>query len=106
MTYLLSVGSIFLLLAFLLTFLGTFIDLLRKRSFDSCRLNMIGSLRVIYHVNVLVCVLLICGVAFKTDRLLFMKANWEQLMSPFYFFMTECLLVAIVSFVVLVNSVI
>ncbi len=67
---------------------------------------MINTLRTIFTINVLLALLIVCGATFKHDQLLFKGATWEQMLSPFYFYMTECLLVAIVSFVVLVNSVI
>lgn len=67
---------------------------------------MINTLRTIFTINVLLALLIVCGATFKHDQLLFKSATWEQMLSPFYFYMTECLLVAIVSFVVLVNSVI
>ena len=67
---------------------------------------MINTLRTIYTVNVVLALVMVCGAALKHEKLLFQTTTWEQLLSPFYFYMTECLLVAIVSFVVLVNSII
>lgn len=81
-------------------------ELIKTRSFKFFKINMINTLRAIYTVNIVLALLMICGANFKHEQLLFKGVTWEQLLSPFYFYMTECLLVAIVSFVVLVNSVI
>ena len=107
MRYLQSIGSILLLLTCLLSFLlAPITGLIKSRSFKFFRINMINTLRAIYTVNVVLALFIICGATFKHEKLLFQDNGWEQLLSPFYFYMTECLLVAIVSFVVLVNSVI
>ena len=73
---------------------------------SNCRINMITVLRVLYNVNLLLISVLVLLATFKSANLLMKQTSWEQLLAPLYFFMTELLLIAIVSFVVLVNSVI
>lgn len=67
---------------------------------------MITVLRTLCNVNVLLTLILVCISTFKTENLILKDTPWEQLLAPLYFYMTEFLLIAIVSFVVLVNSVI
>ena len=101
--YLQSTGSIVLIFSFAQRFL-----MLRKGEFNmnQCKVNMITVLRTLYNVNILLTLVLVCISSFKSEGLLLNNTSWEQLLAPLYFFMTELLLVAIVSFVVLVNSVI
>jgi hypothetical protein len=92
-------------MSYLLSFLPSVLTLLKQRSFNGLyRLNLINTLRTIYAVNIILALLMVCGATFKNEKLLFKNAKWEQMLSPFYFYMTECLLVGIVSFVVMVNS--
>ena len=67
---------------------------------------MINVLKTLYNINILLTLAIICYCTFKDEGLMLQASSWEQLLAPLYFFMTEMLLVAIVSFVVLVNSVI
>lgn len=72
----------------------------------NCKINMITVLRVLYNLNILLICVMILMATFKVKKLLMVQTTWEQMLAPLYFFMTELLLIAIVSFVVLVNSVI
>ena len=72
----------------------------------NCKINMICVLRTLYNINILLTLVLISISTFKSEGYVFSETTWEQLLAPLYFYMTELLLVAIVSFVVFVNSVI
>jgi hypothetical protein len=102
--YLQSTGSVLLIVGYLQQFL----TLISKGNltFVHCRLNMINVLRGLYNINIMLTLILVCLSTFKAEGLLLRGTSWEQLLAPLYFFMTELLLIAIVSFVVLVNSVI
>lgn len=73
---------------------------------SNCRINMITVLRLLYNLNILLITVMVLMATFKSQKLLMTSTTWEQMLAPLYFFMTELLLIAIVSFVVLVNSVI
>lgn len=89
------------------SFAQRFISMKREEMNPSnCRVNMITVLRILYNVNILLITVMILMATFKSERLIMQGTTWEQMLAPLYFFMTELLLIAIVSFVVLVNSVI
>ena len=72
----------------------------------TCKVTMINVLRTLYHVNILLTLILVCIATLKWEGFVLPNTTWEQLLAPLYFYMTELLLIAIVSFVVLVNSII
>ena len=83
--------------------------LLLKRedySFINCKLSLILVLKSLFDINVLLSLALISLATFKSEAIILQDKSWDQILVPFYFFMTELLLIAIVSFVVLVNTVI
>jgi len=67
---------------------------------------MVTVLGALYNINILLTLILICISTFKGEGYMLQSTSWSQLLAPLYFFMTELLLIAIVSFVVLVNSII
>ena len=103
MPYLSSLGSVILLLGCLQRFV-----ILRPTPYRliNCRLNLISVIRTLYNVNIILTVTLISLATFKSEGIALLETSWEQILAPLYFYMTELLLVSIISFVVLVNSVI
>lgn len=65
---------------------------------------MIIVVKLLYNANILLTMILIFIITFKSEGLVLKETAWEQILSPLYFYMTEMLLIAIVSFIVLINS--
>lgn len=79
---------------------------LTSEDYHSCRLSLVTILKTLYHLNFLLSLGLVAVASFKSDGFALQEKTWDQVLAPLYFFMTEMLLVSIVSFVVLVNSMI
>ena len=67
---------------------------------------MVLIMRGLYYMNLFLCLALILLATFKCESLMMSDTPWDRLLAPFYFYMTEALLIAIVAFVVLINGVI
>ena len=67
-------------------------------------MSIFAVLRFLYNLNMCTLVVMIGLCALKADQLVMVDVAWDQLISPLYFFMTELLLIGIVSFVVLINT--
>lgn len=102
--YMQAAGSVVIVLTF------TQRALFRCRSKDfnlnRCKLSVVLIMRGLYYINLFLCLALILLATFKCESLMMSDTPWDRLLSPFYFYMTESLLVGIVAFVVLVNGVI
>lgn len=81
---------------------------MRKRKFDieNCRLSLVVLLRACYVLNLLLTLALTLLATFKSESLLLATTTWEKLMTPFYFYMTELLLISIVAFVAATGDVV
>lgn len=73
---------------------------------NRCKLSVVLILRGLCYLNLFLCLALVLLATFKCESLIMRDTPWDRLLSPFYFYMTEALLIAIVAFVVLVNSII
>jgi hypothetical protein len=96
-----SAGSILLIVAFSHKFAS-----LKKEDFINCRLSLVLILQALYNINILLTLGLVCVSTFKNEGVWLANRTWDQILTPLYFFMTELLLMGIISFVVLVNSMI
>jgi hypothetical protein len=99
-----AAGSIVVALTFVQRALLKF----KWKAFDvnNCRISIVLIMRGLYFVNLFLTLALILLATFKGEKLLLKETPWDHLLSPFYFYMTEFLLVAIIAFVVLTNGVI
>jgi|LauGreDrversion4_2_1035121.scaffolds.fasta_scaffold251835_2 hypothetical protein len=97
--YIMAIGSIVLAL-------GYAQEVVRGRRNQKCRLNMMEVLRAVYKVNITLIIIIIIIVTFKAEGFILPDTSWVQILAPLYFYMTEMLLMAIVSFVVFINCLI
>lgn len=71
-----------------------------------CKFGAFTIIRVLHNLNIVTLILITNLCALKSDEVALMDKDWESLISPCYFLMTELLLISIISFVVLVNGLI
>jgi hypothetical protein len=99
--YMQSIGSIVLFVSYAHRYLY-----LTREDYHSCRLSLVTILKVLHNLNILVILGMVAVCSFKSDGVLLREKTWDQVLAPLYFFMTEMLLMSIVSFVVFINSMI
>lgn len=73
------------------------------RSCRKLRLSVFIILRYVYNANVITILIITILSSIKLENLALESTSWDSIAAPVYFFMTELLLISIVSFVVLVN---
>jgi hypothetical protein len=102
--YMQAAGSVVIAL----TFAQRALSRCRWKDFNlnRCKLSVVVIMSGLYYMNLFLCLALILLATFKCESLMMRDTPWDRLLSPFYFYMTEALLIAIVAFVVLVNGVI
>ncbi len=84
----------------------TFIQKLVQPKCRRCKVTAFAILRFLYNMNLFTLIIIVILSAIKIDSLALIEDSWDVLISPTYFFMTELVLISIISFVVLINSVI
>ena len=67
---------------------------------------MMEVLRALYMINITLIIIIIAITTFKAEGIILPNSSWVQILAPLYFYMTEMLLIAIVSFVVFINCLI
>jgi len=97
--YMMSMGSVVLAV-------GYAQEVIRGRRTQQCRLNMMEVLRAVYKVNITLIIIIIIITTFKAEAIILPDTSWVQILAPLYFYMTEMLLMGIVSFVVFINCLI
>lgn len=71
-----------------------------------CKFGAFTIIRILHNLNIVTVILITNLCALKNDEVSLMDKDWESLIAPCYFLMTELLFISIISFVVLVNALI
>ncbi|CDW74658.1 UNKNOWN [Stylonychia lemnae] len=93
--YFYTIGGFFLILCFIQKFV--------LRTCRKWKLSVFIILRFIFNANITTIIIIVILSTIKLEELAFQDVSWDSMAAPVYFFMTEFLLISIVSFVVLVN---
>ena len=90
-----TIGSFSILIAFAQHFLG-----FRLREI---RMSLTLIIKLIYNLNLIALITMISLCFCKADNIGLDSLPWTSLISPIYMFMTEALLISIISFVTFIN---